>query len=997
MNSAPPSLESPDDPEALAIDDRTAELLQLREVVEYFAGFARCGLGSNSIRHRHALVLDEAEFEAEFDRVREVWRLFGDRLQPPIEGLFDPTQELERLAMIGSVLSAGELQRMARLADLAGPALGFSRSQHERAPDLARRCAGLVATPEVVATVRRVIDDDDRVRDSASGKLAHLRGELRAWGDRIQKEVARLLRHHGNAGHLSDTYFTVRDGRYCLPVMSSRRRSVPGIVHGNSSSGETVFVEPLEVVELANELATLQAAEEEEVRRILAATTDAIRPFAPDLVANTAIYAAIDDLGGRARAGWETGLALPRLKRQPPVAWSEEEARKFGLRPAPRGQRGQPEPVAPRANGALQLARAHHPILKLGLAESKSSIPIDVSLRAGDRALVLSGPNAGGKTTALKMLGLLCYLAQAGFPVPCGPDSTLPIVEHLGAAIGDLQDILAGDSTFSAHLKRLRDLLNEAGPGSLLLLDEIAAGTDPSEGAPLAIAYLEALVKRGALVVCTSHLGPVKEWANEHAAVRNASFHLHPDTHAPTFSLAMDIPGTSEALIVAERVGMDRSVVDRARAIIPEERRRALHLLSTLQEKTRLADERALRLHEQEERAARKENEVAARETALRAERQGYRDRLLQEKLRDLRAIRAEVERQVAALPPREGLRAARVATDAAIARGERDLERNQREATPASEGAAGAPAMPKPGQRVYVQSLGTEADVLRVDAGRGLVCLLVRGVQLEIGLGQLQGNLLPSGLGESELPDFRLDALVRPAPTAQPPKPEPTKPTPAKNEPAKPAATAPARDPLLALLDSVIQRDAGRGLFRNSAHAQSQEIERQWRDPAGAEEPVEEDVPEAEAEPAAAVAPDKRRKKKEFGEEEFFRTLIPEQAPRPRAKPPALKASFGEHTGDGSGFVPRGGVTVRKASASPELTLDMHGMRVEEALKAVDDHIDRALVNDYPYVRLMHGFGTGALRRSIREHLRHHPAVKRVTLAPPNDGGGGVSIVEFK
>lgn len=1042
------------DPALMAADERTLNLLQVGEVLAFIAGHAYSSLGEEAVLERRARVLDEAAFEEEWRPVREAWYLFGEREELPLSGLFDPTALLDHLAIAGAMLPATDFLRLARFADLAGPARGFASTRAERIPWIAATLQGLTPLPELGREVRRLIDDDGLVRDTASSRLASLRSELRKWGDRIQKEVQRLLRHHGSAGHLSDSFVTTRDGRYCLPVQASRRRSVPGIVHGASASGETVFVEPLEVVELTNELAGLRMAEEEEIRRILQELADKLRPLEPSLRANVEVFRILDDLAARARAGWKYGLALPRLLRQSVINWQGTEGAEGLAVPAPRQPRrhrhsrsqapAPPAPVSPHANGPLHLMAAHHPLLKLGLAETSGSVPVAMTLRAGDRVLVLSGPNAGGKTTTLKMVGLLSWLAQAGFPVPVGPDSTLPIIGHIGAAIGDEQDILAGDSTFSAHLKRLRDQLLEAAPDSLILLDEIAAGTDPTEGAPLAIAYLEALAERGAMVICTSHLGPVKEWANAYPAARNASFHLDSSTHAPTFTLSLDIPGTSEALVVAERVGMDRRVVERARAIIPEERRRALELLSTLQAKTREADARAAKLRDLEQKLDNQRRDLEQKLAAYRAERQTYRERLLQEKLRDLRDIRSEIERQVSLLPPRDGLRESRRIVDNALKQADDDARRMRRDAE--SESAATSPGgMPaaerlEPGMRFHAPALNTEVEVLTIERDRGLVRLLVRGVELEMGLGQLGTPMLPSGLAESELPSFRLDRVLAPPPPAPPapkPAPAPAKPlSAAKAEPPTPVPLiplVPARPsaPATALVaesspagaqPAPTRRVIGTlppaleaalaGMLTRQAPVRSPADTMQQQTAPGATPSA---PPEMGGPPAPSPQPGKRqgkrqgKRRQQWSDDDFLKSSIPTPVTSRRAAPGFNQPTATTVAASGADLKKPGKADAeddeapivtyglkRAQAAAPEITLDLHGMRVEEALVAVDRHIDDALMNDYPYVRLMHGFGTGALRRSIREHLRHHPAIRRLTGAPPSEGGGGVTIVEF-
>jgi DNA mismatch repair protein MutS2 len=966
--------------EPLRIDEKTLQALDFAPVAEFVAKYAVCSLGRERVLSRIPQAGAPWDFDAEQALVREVWSLYAEQNDPPLAGLFDAGPLIEILGTPGGSLDPHECVKLARFASIARPAHQFGLACAATRPLLSRLLSGLEPMPDLVKAIDRVISEDGLVRDSASPELARVRIELRRQDGRLQSEIVRLAKHYGAAGALQDNFHTLRGGRYCLPVMASRRSSVPGIVHGRSKTGETVFVEPMEVVEASNDLAELLSREADEVQRVLVALAQEMRPKAPGLAKNLEIFAVLDDLSARARCGWENGWRLPRL------VGAEE---------------------------SLRLDKAHHPLLWIQRREQ--SVPIDAILRRKDRLILLSGPNAGGKTTALKLVGLMTVLAQAGFPLPCGEETILPVSPGVALSIGDDQSVAQGESTFSAHIHRLERILAGARQDSLVLLDEIASGTDPTEGGALAIATLEELVRRGARVFCSSHLRQLMDWAETFEGARNASFRLDPDSGRPTFNLTLDVPGHSNALRAAERFGFPQSVVERARELIPRARLEAAELLETLHAKNKEADDRLTALQVEVRDFERKRIDLEHRASELREEKRAYRERLSAEKSRDIRRLRAEIEKRIAELPAREGLILARRDADEAA----RQVVREAREQ------AADVPAPEKleVGAEIYVTPLRSRAKINRLDRDRGVVVVSVGGIDFEMRVDQLSTILATPRFDsdESDADDFDLGPLLAsqepepPAPEKKPASPiakKPAAPAPMSAPTQPPAARIPAVAPVPAVASTTSAQaiapaasapaapaasgaplvkmlvQPGKGLFRRRREEQEAEAKK------AAEEAQK--TAEAEAKKAAEAlkASKKNRggKKREFSEEEFFASSGPKSYKREATK--IVKAEEATVAAD------PGGYHLKRANpnaSAVSLTLELHGQRVDEALKMVDDYLDHAIISDWPYVRLMHGVGTGTLQRAIRAHLKDHPSIRKAYPADPDDGGSGVTIVEFK
>ncbi len=588
------------------MDPNALEVLEFPAIRERVAG-------ATATEHGAALA---AELEPSPDPIEvtrrqaltaEAIALLDESLEPPLDKISDVRDQAAHAAL-GGALSP---QALRRVSDTATGSLRARAALDDAAAPLLRELAAAVdpTLANVAKAIDRAVEEDGSdLRDNASPKLRKLRGELRTGRQRVRDKLEQLVRSSELREHLQEEFITLRGGRPVLAVKASARRSVPGIVHDASDSGQTLFVEPFDVVELSNRQSEATSAEREEVERILRELSAAVAEAAPLLTAAVEATAQID-----------LTIALGTLSR---------------------GWKGAPVEVADE----VRLAAARHPLL-----DPRAAVPIDLDL-GSLRALVISGPNTGGKTVALKTLGLAALLHQAGLRPPA-ETAALPVFDQVLADIGDRQSIEMSLSTFSGHVASIVAILNAAGARSLVLLDELASGTDPVEGSALAQALVARLADQARLTLVTTHYPELKEWASASEGVANAGTGFDPETHAPLYRIALGRPGTSHALQIAERLGLDTGVVAAARELVTPERLRIQELLAEAEAAERAAvDERTSATAERAEAerlsggVRERERELDAEIEAVKASAAAERERAAAEAQRDLADARAELE-----------------------------------------------------------------------------------------------------------------------------------------------------------------------------------------------------------------------------------------------------------------------------------------------------------------------------------------------------------------
>jgi DNA mismatch repair protein MutS2 len=496
----------------------------------------------------------------------------GARLRFDFDG--DPAALTGRLRMEGVTLEGAEVYQAVRLLDLAAEVrarLTGAAGPHPRLAALAGEIADLRA---IATELRGKVLPDGTLADEASPALARLRREAERQRKQIEQSLERFLRAHHGDGTLREDYITMRNDRWVVPVVSGRERRIEGVIHGSSGSGHTVFVEPLETVALNNELVRLREEELREVHRLLREFSARLRAHRAEIAAAARALGRLELLFAKAEFAMEFGCTIPRL-----------------------GDR-------------VLLSAARHPLLEDILRRSgKRVTPLSVELRTPERTLLISGPNTGGKTVALKTIGLLALMTQAGLPVPA-LEAEFPVFDQVLADIGDHQSLAESLSTFSAHVVAVKTMLERATESSLVLLDELGRATDPEEGGALGVTVLEAFRRRGAYTAASTHLLALKIYGATTAGVLNASMGFDEATLAPTYVLRVGVPGKSAALDIASRLGLEPALIAEARSRMSRAERDLTELLGQLQ--ARLAELEAARAELRQ-----KQDELEAREAAL--------------------------------------------------------------------------------------------------------------------------------------------------------------------------------------------------------------------------------------------------------------------------------------------------------------------------------------------------------------------------------------------
>jgi DNA mismatch repair protein MutS2 len=715
----------------------TLRALEFDRIVEVVRGLAATPLGEVRLAAL-APSTDPDVVDASLALTSEAARFLVDHAGFPLRAPRELLEILDQLGVDGGVLDATSVAALATfLESVEQCGLAVRRAARGAFPRLSAIATTIASFEREIAEVRRTIDPAGEVLDHASPELRSIRDRLRKQRARLRGTLESYLRGKDTAKYLQDQVVTDRNGRYVLLVRAEHRGAIPGIVHGSSASGASLFLEPLSTVEINNEIVSLHEQEQAEVRRILRALTDAFRRRADELHATL-----------EAAAQFDVAQACGRFSRMV-------------------------DGVAPvlSTDGRVELLAARHPLLIPAvdarleddespdrLRRTSPPVPVDLVLLPPTSVLVITGPNTGGKTVALKTAGLLALMAQAGLHVPAAAGTRLPVFRTVFADIGDEQSIAANLSTFSWHVTNIAAMDEALELPGLVLLDEVGAGTDPVEGGALGMAIIDHLRKRGALVVATTHYDTLKTYASTTAGVSSAAFGFSPE-FAPTYLLIYGSPGRSLALEIAARLGLPPDIIASARQYRSvRETQLAEHLAKVDQELRALEHERRLAAREREQ-LAESEARFRAREDNLRLREEQARRRVevqLEDRLRDARreidAVVEDVKRRAATLVSQAARRASEAApiptgqTGAVRAEARAALDRVGEKAQSdwaggvapaAATGAVPLAGRPSPGDRVSVGPLKLEG-VVKAIHGRD-VEVDVRGKRLRASLDDLR------------------------------------------------------------------------------------------------------------------------------------------------------------------------------------------------------------------------------------------------------------------
>ena len=666
----------------------TPPSLEFDRIIDAVTALALTPLGAESLARLSPSSDPAAVVEAQQATTETVAFLERQPLFPLRAGEALP-EVLDALDVVGRPLDPLQLRLLADFVDSVDQSrAGIGRAGPDF-PILRNLVSTLNAFKDEVAAVRDAIDPGGDVLDQASAELKRIRSELRQKRQKLRGTLEQYTRGW-SAKYLQDEVITERNGRFVLMVRAEHRGSVPGIVHGSSTTGATLFLEPAATVEINNDIVELEDREREEIFRILLELTDRFRARPADMVVTREVARALDVLQAKARYSAKVNGIEPDFT----------------------------------IDTSLQLKGARHPMIE-------RAVPIDVTIDPPNRVLLITGPNTGGKTVALKTAGLFALMAQAGLHVPASV-ARLPVFRCVFADIGDEQSIEANLSTFSSHIANIVKMDRELQPPALVLLDEVGTGTDPNEGGALATAIVQHFRQKGALVIATTHFDAVKTWGIGTEGVAVAAFAFDPQNYAPTYKLLYGAPGRSLAIEMAQRLGMPQSVIGAARGFLSDDQKRLQAHLARLDAQARALESDRLRL-ERERRTVNEANaDLTKREKALAEREEVFKKRLnerLDERLRqarrDVDAVIEQLKEKSEQLAEKASLRAAintgdtggaRSEARAAIDRIVEDLRHPAQTTAPRVAAPAGEPRI---GSRVTVGGLGLEGVVMSLDGNR--------------------------------------------------------------------------------------------------------------------------------------------------------------------------------------------------------------------------------------------------------------------------------------
>ena len=530
--------------------DQLYKTLEFDKVLDDLATRTHSPLSAERLRHLRPLA-DVQHVRESLGRVSELRRHMDSGRFFPIGTFEDIGGYVQLAAVEGSYLEPDALSHIHQVLDVAARLHLFFAENQSDFPLLRKVGSSLVPNRNLVREIAKALDLKTlEVRDQASASLANIRRKMSQAREQVRRELETTLDRLWRKGVLQERLITMRQGRWVLPVKETHRHLIKGVLHDQSASGATLFVEPLETLELNNRVRRLEADERLEIERVLRRLTDLVRVSRAELEQNLAVLIVLDCVHA---------MALT--------------SRAFD----------QHEPSV-ETSGSLRIQGGRHPLLALREDTRSSTVPLDLSIGDGFNTLVITGPNAGGKTVTLKTVGLLALMVSCGLHVPADADSEIPLFNQIFAHVGDAQSIENDLSTFSAHLKGIHEIVDRAASRDLVLIDEIGTGTDPQEGAALAMSVLEVLTGRGALTIVTTHQGTLKAFAHETPGIANGSMAFDTETLTPTYKFRPHLPGSSYAFEIAKRMGLSDAIITRSRSLMGKQAHRLEDLILQLEE-----------------------------------------------------------------------------------------------------------------------------------------------------------------------------------------------------------------------------------------------------------------------------------------------------------------------------------------------------------------------------------------------------------------------------
>ncbi|MED4020137.1 endonuclease MutS2 [Priestia aryabhattai] len=737
------------------------------------------------------------------DEATTVLRLRGN---VPLGGIFDVRPSVKR-AEIGGTLSSNELLDVASTIYAARQVKQFIEQVVEdedlQLPIITEHIEKLMPLPEVEQTIKMSIDENGTVLDGASDQLRGIRQKLRSTESRIREKLESLIRSSSAQKMLSDAIVTIRNERFVIPVKQEYRSAYGGIVHDQSSSGATLFIEPQAIVTLNNELQEAKVKEKQEIERILIALTVQVAEVANELRQNVYLLGELDFMFAKGRYSHELKASKPKMNDR----------------------------------GYIKLVKAKHPLIA-----QEDVVANDIELGDQYTSIVITGPNTGGKTVTLKTLGLFTLMAQAGLQIPALDGSEMAVFKHVFADIGDEQSIEQSLSTFSSHMVNIVDILQKVDHESLVLFDELGAGTDPQEGAALAISILDQVYERGARVVATTHYPELKAYGYNREGVVNASVEFDIETLSPTYKLLIGVPGRSNAFEISKRLGLSAEVIERAKGYIGSETNKVENMIASLEDSRRQSEHELEEAEQLRKEAQKLHKELQSQIIEFNEKRDKLYEKAEEKAQATVQAASEEAEKIISDLRKMSQKNHELVKEHELI-----EARKRLEDAVPTLEKSKKKPAVPKKQERTL--QAGDEVKVLSWGQ-KGTLVERVSNNEWQVQM----------GIMKMKVKEKDLEYISSPKPVE-----------------TKPLATVKGKD---------------------------------------------------------------------------------------------------YHV---------------------NLELDLRGERYENALIRVEKYIDDALLANYPRVSIIHGKGTGALRKGVQEYLKNHRSVKNIRFGEASEGGSGVTVVEFK
>jgi len=599
------------------------------------------------------MMTDTDVIEQALCRVQELKDILEHDKPFPLKQIWDIGEALDSAAVKGTALREASLIHVYDNLSCARALQSYLIKRRDTAPALYESVALIQPLTFLEDEIRGKIDFDSvAVKDAASPALKQIRAQIAREERNIKKAVDAVFRHCSQKGYLQEPVISLSSGRLVLPMKIEHKNRINGVVHDVSASGATVFVEPVESFELNNKITALRQQEADEVDRILRQITALVREHAPAIRQHLTVLAEIDFIHAKARYAQESASNKPALNR----------------------------------DNILEIVQGCHPLLLLHKGATADVVPLNLRLTADIHTLVITGPNAGGKSVALKTVGLLCMMVQHGFLIPAHSDSNIPVFDTFFADIGDFQSIENDLSTFSSHIQRTKSILAHASCHSLVLIDEIGTGTDPEEGAALAIAILEELTRRQCLTLVTTHLGTLKLFAFETDGIENGSMEFDLDTLQPLYKFRLGLPGSSYALEISRRLGVPDAILDRSKQLVGADKTKLENLILEMEARLQSAEKTAQQLSLEKNRLEGLSNLYKQRYEAIKSTEKQLKEAALRESEEIIRASNALIEKAVREIKEQQASTKAIKQAKQRIAEQKAGIEKQRRKLTAAHE-----------------------------------------------------------------------------------------------------------------------------------------------------------------------------------------------------------------------------------------------------------------------------------------------------------------------